>query len=127
MLGDQTNKLVHNLGNPALKSDKCIAFKRPEWMPINFAIASMNDIGAAPDVIVSDYHLIGESTGVDTIVALRKLADTMIPAIIVTGDTSKLVNDACDVKNCAILSKPVDPDELISMATNAISTGVVPC
>jgi len=91
------------------------------------AIASMNDIGAAPDVIVSDYHLIGESTGVDTIVALRKLADTMIPAIIVTGDTSKLVNDACDVKNCAILSKPVDPDELISMATNAISTGVVPC
>lgn len=90
------------------------------------AIATLNDVGGAPDVIVSDYHLIGESTGVDTIVALRELADTMIPAIIVTGDTSKLVNDACDVKNCAILNKPVDPDELIRMATNAISTGVVP-
>jgi protein-histidine pros-kinase len=69
----------------------------------------------APDLIVSDYHLSRNSTGVDAIEAIRSITQRVIPAILVTGDTgSATVRAMSKVERCQVLSKPVDADELLN-------------
>ena len=58
------------------------------------AVAQVRDSGVVPNLIVSDYHLLDDSTGIDAINAIRNACDRIIPAFIVSGDTSKLVDDA---------------------------------
>ncbi len=50
----------------------------------------------------------------------------LIPAFIVSGDTSKVVQDARTLENSAIMSKPVNTDQLLRLARAAIATGIVP-
>ena len=69
----------------------------------------------SPDVVVSDYHL-RDATGLECIERLRAQAGRVIPAIIVTGDTSSLVPDQVDaVRACHVLNKPVDADALMAL------------
>ena len=79
-----------------------------------------------PDLIISDYHLLDGSTGMQAIAMLREMYNAIIPAFIVTGDTSKLVQQARLTRNCIIMNKPVDTDHLLEVATQAIKTGLVP-
>jgi two-component system CheB/CheR fusion protein len=66
---------------------------------------------AVPDVIISDYHLRGLETGADVVAAVRVRVGSSVPAIFVTGDTSKL--GGADVGNAILLSKPTKVDELL--------------
>ena len=90
------------------------------------ANAVVNHIEYAPQLIISDYHLLDGSTGVQAVTAIRDRYDLEIPAFIVSGDTSKIIDDARDLQNCIVLSKPVNTDQLLQTATEAIKTGVVP-
>jgi len=90
------------------------------------AFAVVEHYTESPDLIVSDYHLFGEATGVDTINALREDQGRSIPAIVITGDTSNLVDDASRVSNCKILSKPVNPEDLLKLAIQTIRLGKTP-
>jgi hypothetical protein len=49
-----------------------------------------------------------------------------LPAFIVSGDTSKVVQDARSMENSLLMSKPVDIDQLLKFARAAIATGIVP-
>ncbi|MDH5216032.1 MAG: hypothetical protein OEY04_17710, partial [Gammaproteobacteria bacterium] len=49
-----------------------------------------------------------------------------LPAFIVSGDTSKVVQDARSLKNSMLMSKPVNIDQLLRLAKTAIETGKVP-
>lgn len=70
--------------------------------------------GAIPDLIVTDFHLSGETTGIDVVRAVRALAHRTIPAILVTGDTSSSVAAAArKLPNCQLISKPVEADDLL--------------
>jgi CheY-like chemotaxis protein len=64
-----------------------------------------------PDVIVSDYHLRGLETGADVVAAVRGRLGGSVPAIFVTGDTSKIAD--VKVGNATLLSKPTKVDELL--------------
>jgi len=67
-----------------------------------------------PDVVVSDYHLGDSGTGIDAIAAVRSLAGRIVPAILVTGDTSAQIDEAVErVGHCRVLNKPVSPDRLL--------------
>jgi CheY-like chemotaxis protein len=67
-----------------------------------------------PDLIVSDFHLGGDDTGIQAIGEIRLLAGWSIPALLVTGDTSKRMVDAVELSgNCEVLSKPVEPLEFL--------------
>jgi protein-histidine pros-kinase len=88
--------------------------------------ALAGEIDKAPDLIISDFHLADGSTGIEAVEILRDAFDTEIPAFIVTGDTSKLVDEARTVENCIIVNKPVNTDELLDNAVAAIETGAVP-
>lgn len=71
--------------------------------------------GTIPDVIMTDFHLSRETTGVDVVRAVRELAHRNIPAILVTGDTSSSMATASNaLPNCQRMSKPVEADELLN-------------
>jgi protein-histidine pros-kinase len=84
------------------------------------------DLDTPPDLIISDFHLVDGSTGVEAVEIVRIAFDREIPAFIVTGDTSKLVDEARSTTNCIIMNKPVNTDEMLDNAVTAIETGTVP-
>ena len=83
-------------------------------------------IGEAPQLIVTDFHLLDGSTGIEAVLRLRKLFAAEIPALIVTGDTSIVVEEVRELPNSMLIRKPVNPDQLLQDADVAIETGQVP-
>ncbi|MDH4049597.1 MAG: PAS domain S-box protein, partial [Gammaproteobacteria bacterium] len=71
------------------------------------AQAVVNHLDRAPDLIISDFHLIDGSNGVQAIADIRAAVAKDLPAFIVSGDTSKVVQDARSLKNSMLMSKPV--------------------
>jgi hypothetical protein len=83
-------------------------------------------IDQPPRLLISDFHLLDGSTGVQAVSLIRDYYDLNIPAFIVSGDTSKVVKDARLIDNCTLLSKPVDTARLLLAARHATHTGTVP-
>ncbi len=90
------------------------------------ARALINHIDQEPALIVSDFHLLDGSTGVEAVVDIREHFERNIPAFIVTGDTSKVVKEAHTIDNCTLLNKPVNTARLLSAARIATRSGEVP-
>ena len=90
------------------------------------ARAVVEHLDAPPELIISDFHLLDGSTGVEAVADIRRRFDRIIPAFIVSGDTSKMVQEARSTENCAIMNKPVNTDHLLLVAREAIATGIVP-
>ena len=64
------------------------------------------------DVIVADYDLGQEATGVDCIERLRAQRGWEVPALIMTGHDLEKIQAIVQGRNIALLSKPVRPTEL---------------
>ncbi len=90
------------------------------------ARALIVQIEEAPVLVVSDFHLLDGSTGVEAVTNIRKHYGLNIPAFIVSGDTSKVVKDARPVDNSTLMSKPVNTGRLLAAARIATRTGEVP-
>jgi len=90
------------------------------------AKALIGHLDEVPKLLISDFHLLDGSTGVEAVSAIRDYFEAHIPAFIVSGDTSKVVKDARLLDNCTLMSKPVDTNRLLSAAREAISRGEVP-
>lgn len=88
--------------------------------------ALIKHLDEVPQLLISDFHLLDGSTGVEAVSATREYYDTEIPAFIVSGDTSKVVKDARMLDNCTLMSKPIDTNRLLAAAREAIRTGEVP-
>jgi CheY-like chemotaxis protein/anti-sigma regulatory factor (Ser/Thr protein kinase) len=74
------------------------------------ALALLEDIGIAPDVILADYHLDG-ATGLEAIAAIRERHGPR-PAFLVTADRSAELATLCLRRQIPLLSKPVAPARL---------------
>jgi CheY-like chemotaxis protein/anti-sigma regulatory factor (Ser/Thr protein kinase) len=90
------------------------------------AKALMNHVDETPALLVSDFHLLDGSTGVEAVSLIRQNYGAMIPAFIVSGDTSKVVKDARLLDNCTLMCKPIDTNRLLAAARHAVNTGDVP-
>jgi CheY-like chemotaxis protein len=90
------------------------------------ARALVAHLDSPPELIISDFHLLDGSTGVEAVAEIRRKFDHNIPAFIVSGDTSKMVQEARSTENCAIMNKPVNTNHLLKVAKAAIATGIVP-
>lgn len=65
-----------------------------------------------PDLIISDYHLASEETGIRAIEQINAAFGSSIPAILISGDTAaEPLRDAKD-RGYILLHKPVDPMRL---------------
>ena len=92
----------------------------------NEARAVARALREQPQLIISDYHLLDDSNGVSAVAAIRSDFNCCIPAFILTGDTSKIVQETEQLENCLVMSKPVSADNLLLFANAAISAGLVP-
>jgi len=90
------------------------------------ANALIQHISEPPNLLISDFHLLDGSTGVEAVSLIRKFYGAEIPAFIVSGDTSKVVKDARLLDNCTLMSKPVDTTRLLAAARIATRSGSVP-
>lgn len=90
------------------------------------AQALINHLDVVPALVISDFHLLDGSTGVAAVTYIREFYARNIPAFVVSGDTSKVVEDARTLDNCTLMSKPVDTERLLAAANFATNTGIVP-
>ncbi|HTY48738.1 MAG TPA: ATP-binding protein [Steroidobacteraceae bacterium] len=74
-------------------------------------IAALDEHLRSPDLVVSDFELGEQWTGLTAIEALRARTEDLIPAIIVTGDISALSSVRLD-DHCVALQKPVGSERL---------------
>jgi CheY-like chemotaxis protein len=71
-------------------------------------LAGLQGDGGLPDVIICDYHLPGDQSGIDVIQSLRALFATDIPAILFTGDADPdTARKAAAIPAAKLLLKPV--------------------
>ena len=77
---------------------------------------------AAIDAVISDMNLPGQGNGIDAITALRERFGVGLPAILVTGDTSKAALQAATAANLIMLHKPIKPARLRAALDAALAT-----
>ena len=65
-----------------------------------------------PDLVISDYRLREQRTGVEAIAALREFAGLALPALLITGDTAADRLREAQASGIALLHKPVSPSQL---------------
>jgi hypothetical protein len=77
------------------------------------AVALLEEIGIAPDIIIADYHLDNGTTGLDALARLHE-SQGRIPSLIVTANRSPDLRRDCLRDGIRILYKPLDPDVLLA-------------
>lgn len=76
---------------------------------------ALNNLRASkriPDIILADYRLENEKTGIEAIALIRSEIDNPIPALLLTGDTSPDQLLQAKTSNLKILHKPINPLQL---------------
>ena len=79
------------------------------------------EIGRAPDLIVTDYRLGGGVSGTQVIDRLRRELGSVIPAIVITGDSSREAMREVEAAGHTLLHKPIDADMLEQHIAQAMS------
>jgi Na+/proline symporter/CheY-like chemotaxis protein len=77
--------------------------------------------GRPPDVVLMDYHLDGDVTGLDALDSLSALTGRRLPAILITANYTEAVRKAADEVGCPILHKPVRPGALRALLAQTLS------
>lgn len=85
------------------------------------AIEELGEIDQPPDIIVADFRLREQETGDDAIEAVREEFNVEIPAIIITGDTSKNRLLKLTTVGHKVLHKPVAPELLRATIVKALT------
>lgn len=65
-----------------------------------------------PDVVISDYRLREQRTGIEAIAAMRDLLGESLPALLITGDTAPERLREAQASGIPLLHKPVSPGKL---------------
>ncbi|WP_377154928.1 response regulator [Roseateles sp. UC29_93] len=74
-----------------------------------------------PDLILSDLHLGDGPDGIAAIRAVRELCRTEVPAILVTGDTSREELRRATESGHTVLFKPLQPRKLFNALRGMVS------
>ncbi|WP_372836127.1 PAS domain-containing hybrid sensor histidine kinase/response regulator [Puniceibacterium confluentis] len=76
------------------------------------ALTLVRDIGMAPDIILADYQLDGDDTGVQAIRLVREETATHVPAIVITADRGPALVQIGARNDFTVLTKPVQLSRL---------------
>lgn len=77
-----------------------------------------------PDIIIADYRLADDKTGVEAISGLREFYGTDIPAIVLTGDTAPERLREISLSGHSLLHKPIQGDELLLQIQDVLSSAL---
>ena len=79
------------------------------------ALTGLNEVDRPPDLVISDYHLLDGTSGIDAIDRVRRQFQASIPAFLISADTSpERLRDARE-RGYYLLHKPVSPMALRAM------------
>ncbi|RLQ22816.1 response regulator [Seongchinamella sediminis] len=67
---------------------------------------------AAPDIVLADYHLDGDDTGIAAMQAVIASSGHSVPCIIISADDSDVIRDRAKAAGFRFLSKPVNAARL---------------
>jgi len=76
------------------------------------ALERLSNSRRPPDLLICDYRLRGNETGIEVIDSLRSEFNTEIPAILLTGDTAPDRIQKIGASGLPVLHKPLREDEL---------------
>ena len=76
------------------------------------ALDLVRDIGMAPDIILADYQLDGDDTGVQTIRLVREATGVHVPAVVITADRGPTLVQIGARNDFTVLTKPVQLSRL---------------
>ncbi|WP_425101097.1 PAS-domain containing protein [Tropicibacter sp. S64] len=76
------------------------------------ALRHVRDMGMPPDIILADYQLDGDDTGVRTIREIRALTRVKVPAILITANRSDTLMEAGRDIGFSVMTKPVQVSRL---------------
>jgi DNA-binding NtrC family response regulator len=66
------------------------------------------------DVVIADYHLDEQNTGLDMLMRLRQRVGYDVPGVVLSGDLPSVLRTIkAPVSSCRFLSKPVDTVALV--------------
>ena len=85
------------------------------------AVEAVRSAKVTPDLIVADYHLDDDMTGLNAIREIRAACKIPIPGIIITADHGKSVQEAVRQEGMEILQKPVKPAALRALMTHVLA------
>jgi CheY-like chemotaxis protein len=71
--------------------------------------------GSTWDLVITDYQLDNEGSGIDVIALIRQHHDKQIPCILISGDIGPAVLKLASVGGHHLLHKPVRPAKLRSL------------
>lgn len=98
------------------------------WGALAEAFSGVDDVrdayrnGAAlPDLMILDYQLDGDSTGLDVFEFLTREKGAKCPAIVVTASRSAKTEDAIAEKGLPTLPKPVEPASLRALSVSLLT------
>jgi signal transduction histidine kinase/CheY-like chemotaxis protein len=80
----------------------------------------LDSLECAPDVIISDYRLPGDTDGIAAIARLREKFGPGIPAILITGDTAPESLQRIAQAGLPLLHKPLRPAKLRALLTHLV-------
>lgn len=77
--------------------------------------AQRRQSGILPQVVLVDYHLDGNTRGIEVLARLRWRFDGGLPGVLITADRTTDVRDEAGAKNMPVLNKPLKPAALRSL------------
>ena len=75
------------------------------------AVAQVRASSRRPEIILADYHL-DEETGLDAVRAVRDQLGYEVPAVVITADRSREVQELIRSEGLQLLRKPIRPASL---------------
>ena len=76
------------------------------------ALRDVRDMGMPPDIILADYQLDGDDTGVRAIEEIRALSKVRVPAIVITANRSDMLMETGREVGFSVMTKPVQVSRL---------------
>jgi signal transduction histidine kinase len=82
------------------------------------ALTRLAEYDHPPDLIISDYRLSDDRTGIEAITQLREALNVPVPALLISGDTDPLRLREARANGYRVLSKPVSPRALRALLSH---------
>ncbi|WP_421904224.1 hybrid sensor histidine kinase/response regulator [Mameliella sp.] len=76
------------------------------------ALMHVRDMGLAPDIVLADYQLDGDDTGVRAITEIRRETGVHVPAIVITADRREKIRRQGAELGFTVMHKPVQLSKL---------------
>ena len=107
--------LVEDNDGVRLATETFLRFEGYEVRSAATAAEAQSLLSRCPaDIVITDYHLDSDNTGLDLLIRIRQHLGRAIPGIILSGDVQRVLRAVkSPLANCRFLSKPVEIGELI--------------